>query len=140
MLSPIDGCTPMLRIRPDAQIILSTATPGEQPVPVVSLPSVGCFGQSVLVGCRRTATCVAHSACELLTIEKGDLIALFQSEPLSASRLCESTHGATHKALVAHSPCHPSISSSRPPLRVSHDARDARDTPGMTQHLPARLP
>ena len=48
----------------------------------------GCFGQSVLTGNRRATYCIASTPCQVLMIEKADLLHLFAADPRSAARLC----------------------------------------------------
>ena len=54
-----------------------------------TVPSEGCFGQSVLMGCRREATYIASTSVETLLISKEDIEALLAEEPLNTRRLCE---------------------------------------------------
>ena len=50
----------------------------------------GCFGQSALTGARRPATHVAHLApCEVLIIEKSDLLGIFSADAKSTARVCK---------------------------------------------------
>ena len=49
----------------------------------------GCFGQSALMGVRRTNTIVATARdCTALIVDKNDLLHLFTTDPRSAARLC----------------------------------------------------
>ena len=55
----------------------------------MTLVGTGCIGQSVLKGTRRYATHVATMASELLTIDRKDIIHLFNAAPIDAGRICQ---------------------------------------------------
>ena len=83
LLSVYDNETPVVRLSPGEKAVLSS----QQQI-VHSKPWEGCLGQGALLGSRREATYVAHSACELLAVEKSDVLQLFTADSLSAGRFC----------------------------------------------------
>lgn len=84
VISEYDHKTPVRRIRTSGETLLSEQDGTE----LVTVDSVGCLGQSALVGRRRPATHVARTFCELLIIERPDLLKLFKAAPSDARRLC----------------------------------------------------
>jgi hypothetical protein len=49
----------------------------------------GCFGQSVLIGSRRTATHICYGVkCEHITIDRNDIFRMFTSDAKSSVRFC----------------------------------------------------
>jgi len=85
VLSELDDETAVRRLRCKETAILSPTDHREE---LVVSPSLGCFGQSVLVGRRRPETHRGFSPCELLIIAKKDLEELFAANPHSARRIC----------------------------------------------------
>ena len=84
VLSEVDEATPVRRIKPNSEAILSA----DGRLELVSSTSEGCFGQSVLLGRRRDHTHVAAMAVECLMIEKHDLEKLVATDPISSRRFC----------------------------------------------------
>jgi len=82
VLSETDGATPVRRILNDHELLLGNGSE-------IKVDGVGgCFGQSVLYGRRRANSHVAREICEMLIIERKDLLALFKARPVDARRLC----------------------------------------------------
>lgn len=52
-------------------------------------PWEGCFGQSAITGTKRPAKHVAHTQCEVLVIERSDLVGLFAADANAAARVCK---------------------------------------------------
>jgi len=63
----------------------------------------GCFGHTVLQGIRRRTTCRTSTMSELLTIDKEDLLKLFEEDSVNAIRLCNIVRNAYRRidALVS---------------------------------------
>ena len=92
ILSQLDGVTPVVRlhaVKSSRTRVEHTMLSQSDGTEIATISVEGCFGQSVLLGHRRPATYVAHTHCELLTIDKSDLRRLFAADPLSASRICK---------------------------------------------------
>lgn len=89
VLSWIDNTTPVMLIHPaERQYWTHFLSATDHESVETSFKSVGCFGQSVLKGTRRHATHVTTSTCELLTIDREDIVHIFKADPISAGRIC----------------------------------------------------
>ena len=96
VLSELDDATPVRRLRHNQlegehgaviEELLSFDFEDEREALKVR-KTVGCFGESVLVGHRRKETHKAVSPCQLLIITKADLATLFEADPASARVIC----------------------------------------------------
>lgn len=85
VLSELDNATPIRMLRANEEDLLSFE---DETIPLITRPTVGCFGQDVLVGHRRKETHRAASPCEMLIITKSDLALLFKADRISARRIC----------------------------------------------------
>ena len=87
VLNEMDNRTPYRRISMTQEVILADddGVDGDEPAWV---PSQGCFGQSVLLGRRRSHTYVSFQGCECMIVSKDDLEVLLESSPYMARLLC----------------------------------------------------
>ena len=95
VLDEMDNKTPRRRILTTKEVILNEQAASSDEAEA-SVPSQGCFGQSVLLGRRRAATHVAYTHCECMIVSKVDLVELFDSSPFSAKRMCDSVLKEQH--------------------------------------------
>ena len=52
-----------------------------------TLPALGCFGESVIIGLRRPATHVASAWTETLVVDRHDLVTVFSNRPQSSAKV-----------------------------------------------------
>ena len=89
-LSYVDwtGASPTTRFTArGAEVLLSKGSDSAL-TPKGMLMHEGIFGQAALLGRRREATLMARTSCEALLIAKEDMQTLFESDALSARRVC----------------------------------------------------
>ena len=117
VLADVDGKSPARILFKDEEMLLAYPS-GEV---AVRMPSLGCFGQEVLLGTRRRETAVARSPIEALILEKAALAKLFQTKECSTPAL-EAIRGrkdATRTATPDATPIdltHPPMHLCRPPM------------------------
>ena len=73
------------RLTPEGEVYVSMQT--EQDEEALTIPHMGCFGETVLIGTRREATHMAHTYCETLCIFRDDISTIFMKNPMSAQRM-----------------------------------------------------
>ena len=65
--------------------------------PLFQVVSGQFFGESVITGRRRESTCVANSACEMLSLSFEDLEELFTKFPAEGQKTCQAVMKTTAK-------------------------------------------
>ena len=85
-LSELDGKTPSRRVGRDSEMLLAYPSAEE----LTRIDGIGCFGQEVLVGKRRSQTARASKNVETLIVEKANLLLLFRKGDFEADlrRVC----------------------------------------------------
>ena len=77
------------------------------------------FGESVILGRRCEYTCVAHGFCEMLSLDRRDMLEIFQRFPNAASVIYEQVAGeAARKDWVQHLRTRTLIAFMRPGTRA----------------------
>ena len=77
---------PTARISREGEVLLAANSDRSAMTPMQA--HEGIFGQATLIGRRREATLVAHTACEALLIAKEDILRLFDCDAYTARRIC----------------------------------------------------
>mmetsp|Transcript_18159 Transcript_18159/g.36614 ORF Transcript_18159/g.36614 Transcript_18159/m.36614 type:complete len:611 (-) Transcript_18159:819-2651(-) len=87
MLAPTDDISVELRLTP-TKLRIYDANHNEVLVLEGEKSVQGCFGHSIMQGRRRRHVCKASEKCEIQTLDKEDIVELFEKDPQNAMRLC----------------------------------------------------
>ena len=75
------------RLTPSEEIYVAANEKGAPGEPTLSVAHYGCFGEDVLAGYRRTATHIARTWVETLSLSRTALLTIFEQNPRAARKL-----------------------------------------------------